>query len=186
MPRKRLMAIVATVSVAIAGAAAALLPITASEAAAACATAYNNSTVYTGGAVVSYNSHNWTAKWWTQYEAPSTGGSGVWQDNGTCGGGSGGGGGGTTACNYPGWVAGQYYAVGAIVRYTNGLYYQATHENPGYDPTISTWFWSPYACSGGGGGGGGGGTSGFVVSEAQFNQMFPSRNSFYTYAGLTD
>ena len=26
---------------------------------------------------------------------------------------------------------------------------------------------------------------GFVVSEAQFNQMFPSRNSFYTYSGLT-
>ncbi|MFJ7276605.1 chitinase [Kitasatospora sp. NPDC098663] len=26
----------------------------------------------------------------------------------------------------------------------------------------------------------------FVVSEAQFNQMFPSRNSFYTYRGLTD
>lgn len=33
----------------------------------------------------------------------------------------------------------------------------------------------------------GGGTtpSGFVVSEAQFNQMFPNRNSFYTYGGLT-
>jgi predicted chitinase len=33
----------------------------------------------------------------------------------------------------------------------------------------------------------GGGTtpSGFVVSEAQFNQMFPSRNGFYTYQGLT-
>ncbi|MFF1293549.1 MULTISPECIES: glycoside hydrolase family 19 protein [unclassified Streptomyces] len=33
----------------------------------------------------------------------------------------------------------------------------------------------------------GGGTtpSGFVVSEAQFNQMFPNRNSFYTYSGLT-
>ncbi|MGW2836797.1 glycoside hydrolase family 19 protein [Streptomyces sp. NPDC001493] len=28
-------------------------------------------------------------------------------------------------------------------------------------------------------------TSGFVVSESQFNQMFPSRNSFYTYSGLT-
>ncbi|MFG3409762.1 glycoside hydrolase family 19 protein [Streptomyces sp. NPDC048142] len=27
---------------------------------------------------------------------------------------------------------------------------------------------------------------GFVVSEAQFNQMFPNRNSFYTYQGLTD
>lgn len=33
---------------------------------------------------------------------------------------------------------------------------------------------------------GGGGTtpSGFVVSEAQFNQMFPNRNGFYTYSGL--
>lgn len=35
----------------------------------------------------------------------------------------------------------------------------------------------------------GGGTtppdpSGFVVTEAQFNQMFPSRNAFYTYSGL--
>ena len=26
----------------------------------------------------------------------------------------------------------------------------------------------------------------FVVSEAQFNQMFPGRNSFYTYSGLTE
>lgn len=26
--------------------------------------------------------------------------------------------------------------------------------------------------------------AGFVVSEAQFNQMFPARNSFYTYQGL--
>jgi predicted chitinase len=32
---------------------------------------------------------------------------------------------------------------------------------------------------------GGGTPSGFVVSEAQFNQMFPNRNSFYTYSGLT-
>jgi hypothetical protein len=32
----------------------------------------------------------------------------------------------------------------------------------------------------------GGGTPnpGFVVSESQFNQMFPSRNGFYTYSGL--
>ncbi|MBO1417662.1 chitinase [Streptomyces sp. FH025] len=26
----------------------------------------------------------------------------------------------------------------------------------------------------------------FVVSEAQFNKMFPNRNAFYTYKGLTD
>jgi chitodextrinase/predicted chitinase len=184
MERKRLLAIIATIGVTLTAAAAAVLPMTASNAAAACVSAYSSSAVYTGGMTTSYNSHNWTAKWWTQGEAPSTGGSGVWADNGTCDGGSGGG---TPACSYPNWVAGQYYAVGAIVRYTNGNYYQATHENPGYDPTISTWFWSPYACSGGGGNtGGGGSTSGFVVSEAQFNQMFPGRNGFYTYAGLTD
>ncbi|MEV7992483.1 glycoside hydrolase family 19 protein [Streptomyces sp. NPDC086077] len=35
------------------------------------------------------------------------------------------------------------------------------------------------------GSGGGGNPSGFVVSEAQFNQMFPGRNAFYTYSGLT-
>lgn len=28
--------------------------------------------------------------------------------------------------------------------------------------------------------------AGFVVSQAQFNQMFPSRDSFYTYQGLID
>ncbi|HEX5205974.1 glycoside hydrolase family 19 protein [Paractinoplanes rhizophilus] len=183
MTRKRLLTVLAAAVISLIAAAGAVIPSTASDAAAACVTPYNSAAVYTGGMTASYNGHNWTAKWWTQGEAPSTGGSGVWQDNGSCGGSSGGGGGGT--CNYPNWVAGQYYAVGAIVRYTNGLYYQATHENPGYDPTISTWFWSPYNCSGGGGGNGGG-NGGFVVSEAQFNQMFPGRNSFYTYAGLTD
>ncbi|MGW1209210.1 glycoside hydrolase family 19 protein [Streptomyces sp. NPDC002499] len=34
-------------------------------------------------------------------------------------------------------------------------------------------------------GGGGTNPSGFVVSEAQFNQIFPGRNSFYSYSGLT-
>nr|WP_198151958.1 chitinase [Kibdelosporangium sp. MJ126-NF4]CEL22030.1 Chitinase [Kibdelosporangium sp. MJ126-NF4]CTQ92810.1 Chitinase(EC:3.2.1.14) [Kibdelosporangium sp. MJ126-NF4] len=28
--------------------------------------------------------------------------------------------------------------------------------------------------------------AGFVVTEAQFNQMFPSRNPFYTYSGLVE
>jgi predicted chitinase len=141
---------------------------------------------------VSYNSQNWTAKWWTQGEAPSTAGSGVWASNGSCDTG-----GGTTtpppttSCTYPNWAAGTSYLAGAIVRYSNGQYYKASHDNPGYDPTISTWYWDPYTCTGGGTttpppSGGGGSTSGFVVTEAQFNQMFPSRNSFYTYAGLVD
>ena len=53
-------------------------------------------------------------------------------------------------CNYPNWVAGQCYPAGSIVRYTNGSYYRAKHENPGYDPVISTWYWEPYTCGGGG------------------------------------
>ncbi|GLY54113.1 glycoside hydrolase family 19 protein [Lentzea sp. NBRC 102530] len=96
-----------------------------------------------------------------------------------CGGGGGGG-----TCSAPDWVAGQWYPAGSIVRYApNGLYYIAENENPGYDPTISTWYWRSHTCNGGGGGGGGGGN---IVSEAQFNQMFPGRNSFYTYQGFID
>ncbi|MCS7476402.1 chitinase [Umezawaea endophytica] len=93
------------------------------------------------------------------------------------------GGGNTPTCDYPNWVAGRNYVTGNIVKYTDGKYYIAEHDNPGYDPIISTWFWDPFTC--------GGGTTpppipgGFVVSEAQFNQMFPGRNSFYTYSGLT-
>ncbi|MGW2285504.1 glycoside hydrolase family 19 protein [Streptomyces phaeochromogenes] len=83
------------------------------------------------------------------------------------------------ACSsYPSWVAGKSYVTGNIVRYTDGKAYIAEHDNPGYDPTVSTWYWEPYACDGGTN------PSGFVVSEAQFNQMFPGRNSFYTYSGL--
>jgi predicted chitinase len=92
------------------------------------------------------------------------------------------GGGGGTTCNAPNWVAGQWYDVGAIVRYTNGGYYRAKNANPGYDPIISTWYWEPYSC---GGGTDPGNPGSFVVSEAQFNQIFPGRNSFYSYSGLT-
>ena len=80
----------------------------------------------------------------------------------------------------PNWQQGAWYTAGNVVRY-NGSYYIAEHDNPGYSPTVSTWYWDPYDC----GGGGNPSASGFVVSEAQFNQMFPSRNSFYTYSGLT-
>ncbi|WP_329551971.1 glycoside hydrolase family 19 protein [Streptomyces sp. NBC_00696] len=83
--------------------------------------------------------------------------------------------------SYPNWVAGQSYVTGNIVRYTDGNAYIAEHDNPGYDPVISTWFWEPYACDGGSGTP----VGNFVVSEAQFSQMFPSRNSFYSYSGLT-
>jgi chitinase len=45
--------------------------------------AWSNSTAYTGGSVVSFNSHKWTAKWWTFNDTPG-GAAGVWTDNGAC------------------------------------------------------------------------------------------------------
>jgi predicted chitinase/chitodextrinase len=179
--KKRLLASAAALALAVLGLTGL---VTASPASAAtCSTAWTASAVYTANMTASYNAHNWTAKWWTQGEAPSTGGSGVWQDNGACGG--------TTppppptTCSYPNWTAGTWYVAGSIVKYTNGQYYKASHDNPGYDPTISTWFWDAFSCSGGSSPPpGGGNPGGFVVSEAQFNQLFPGRNALYTYQGL--
>jgi hypothetical protein len=93
-----------------------------------------------------------------------------------------------TPCGKP-WVAGTTYAAGDIVQF-QGRYFVAEHENPGYDPLISTYFWEPYTCGSDDGGGGAapGGNSSFadIVSEQLFNQMFPNRNGFYTYQGLVD
>jgi len=46
--------------------------------------AWNATTAYNGGAVVSYNGHTWTAKWWTQGDIPGNNAQGVWTDNGAC------------------------------------------------------------------------------------------------------
>ena len=66
--------------------------------------------------------------------------------------------------------AGHSYVTGDQVLYSNGNAYVATHDNPGYDPTISTWFWSPSTCSGGTATGGGtstgGGTTGGTATAA--------------------
>ncbi|MFC1442359.1 glycoside hydrolase family 19 protein [Streptacidiphilus sp. N1-10] len=181
--QRRIFALLA--ALALAFGIAAVLP-TANAATVSCAASWSSTTVYTNGNIASYNSHNWKAQWWTQNDTPG-GSVGVWADQGACGDGAGGG---TTTppasggCSYPAWVAGTSYTAGTIVQYSNGLYYQATHDNPGYDPTISTWYWSPYTCTGTGGGTTTAPSTGFPVSEAQFDQMFPSRNSFYTYSGL--
>jgi chitinase len=45
--------------------------------------AWSSSTAYSGGAVVNYTSHKWTAKWWTYGDTPG-GAAGVWTDNGAC------------------------------------------------------------------------------------------------------
>src|SRR4051794_36632024 len=50
------------------------------------------------------------------------------------------------ASGYPVWVEGQSYAAGAIVTY-NGQLYVAKFDNPGYNPTISTYYWAPYVAA---------------------------------------
>ena len=59
-------------------------------AATACGPAWSTSAVYLKGDVASQNGHNYTAKWWTQNEAPSvrSGQWDVWADNGVCEGGT--------------------------------------------------------------------------------------------------
>jgi hypothetical protein len=79
---------VATLGVALVAAAVAILPMAASNAAVACAPAWSATAVYVGGNVASQNSHNYSAKWWTQNESPAThsGQWDVWADQGACGG----------------------------------------------------------------------------------------------------
>ncbi len=40
-------------------------------------------------------------------------------------------------------MQGRYYAAGSIVAYNSALY-QAKYANPGYNPTISTYYWARY------------------------------------------
>lgn len=44
--------------------------------------------------------------------------------------------------NCPAWSQGTPYEAGDLVQYQGG-YYIAAHANPGYSPTISTYFWHP-------------------------------------------
>src|SRR4051794_40296898 len=71
-----------------AGPAGAILPMGASNAAAAGAPAWSSTAVYVKDNVASQSGHNYTAKWWTQNESPATHGGqwDVWIDNGACGG----------------------------------------------------------------------------------------------------
>jgi len=68
--------------------ATAAVPMVQASAAVACAPAWSATQVYTGGNTASQNSHNYSAKWWTQNESPAThsGQWDVWADQGVCGG----------------------------------------------------------------------------------------------------
>ena len=83
--RSKLLTVAA---VAVTGSALAVLPMAASNAAEACAPAWNASQVYVGGNTASQSGHNYRAKWWSQNESPAThsGQWDVWADQGVCGG----------------------------------------------------------------------------------------------------
>ncbi|RST01084.1 chitinase [Streptomyces sp. WAC07149] len=86
------------------------------------------------------------------------------------------------------WSSSAVYTGGASASY-GGHNWQAKWWTQGETPgTTGQWgVWSDQGACGGGGQDpdpGTGNPSGFVVSEAQFNQMFPNRNPFYTYNGL--
>lgn len=50
-----------------------------------------------------------------------------------------------SVCAAPNWVQGKAYAAGDVVKYTDGKRYTAKFANPGYNPTISTYYWAPFA-----------------------------------------
>src|SRR3954451_19041865 len=79
--------LVLAVSAALAAAGSAVYIASSASAAVACAPAWSVSTIYVKDNSVSYQSRNYTAKWWTQGEVPTASGQwGVWADNGACGG----------------------------------------------------------------------------------------------------
>lgn len=48
--------------------------------------------------------------------------------------------------NCPAWVEGKAYVTGNKVSYQGG-FYVAEHDNPGYIPTVSTYFWEPVSAA---------------------------------------
>jgi chitinase len=87
-------------------------PPTTPPASACSAPAWNSTTAYTGGQLVSYNGHTWKAQWWTQNEVPGT--TQVWVDQGSC----------TPTqppppgpCSAATWVSTTAYVGGSVVSY---------------------------------------------------------------------
>ncbi len=52
----------------------------------------------------------------------------------------------SSACNFPNWVSSQRYAVGSIVKYSNGKFYRAKLRNRGQVPSTSPYYWAEHAC----------------------------------------
>ncbi|MEU3065238.1 glycoside hydrolase family 19 protein [Streptomyces subrutilus] len=83
------------------------------------------------------------------------------------------------------WATSAVYTNGQTASH-GGRNWQAKWWTQGETPgSTGQWgVWADQGACGTGGGDGPGNNNGFVVTEAQFNQMFPNRNPFYTYNGL--
>ncbi|MGC4797395.1 Chitinase [Micromonospora saelicesensis] len=81
------------------------------------------------------------------------------------------------------WQASAVYWGDAQVSH-NGRNYRAKWWTQNEAPPGTTGVWEDLGACGGGSTTPPTNPGGFVVTEAQFNQMFPGRNSFYTYSGL--
>ncbi|MFE9404250.1 glycoside hydrolase family 19 protein [Streptomyces sp. NPDC006530] len=81
------------------------------------------------------------------------------------------------------WSSSSVYTGGMSASY-NSHNWQAKWWTQGETPGVAA-VWADQGACGGGGPTTPPSSGSFVVSEAQFNQMFPNRNSFYTYSGLT-
>jgi len=82
-------------------------------------------------------------------------------------------------CAFPSWMAGHAYVAGDKVLYM-GKAFIANEANPGYDPLISTFFWSPYSCEPSTGTGGSGG-SGPVIGDGDcvLSKLLPGGESTF-------
>ena len=203
MLRKRILMSLGVL--ALTGGLVAALPTTSALAATCVGPVWDATSAYVGGTQVQLNNVQYTANWWSQGHRPDQF-SGQWQEwrnDGPCTGTGnpppsppppgnpppppppGGG------CSFPAWAEGQTYQAGARVTY-NGSAYEAlvahtAHPGANWNPASTPTLWRLLN--------GCGGTApppppppppgGFVVTEAQFQQMFPNRNPFYTFAGLT-
>jgi len=49
------------------------------------------------------------------------------------------------ACASADWSEGRPYRAGNVVAYEGNMYI-AKEDNPGYNPTISTYYWAPHRC----------------------------------------
>ncbi|KAG0359405.1 hypothetical protein BGZ54_009970, partial [Gamsiella multidivaricata] len=108
------------------------------------AAAWSSSTAYSGGAVVSYNGHQYTAQWWSQNNIPTAGA--PWTDNGACSGNSGPGPGTGSCAGVNAWTSSTSYNGGAKVTY-GGFVYSAQWWTQGETPGSASVWAKGAACS---------------------------------------